>query len=113
MNIQTLMTTQQSTYLPRTQGMGRDDKATSFASSALPTAILTGLQALHVPTGSAPLPTGTFPTAAGRVGTAANVTGGILGLLDLAMNWDAHPRPRARAQAWRSEHLSAPSAPPA
>jgi hypothetical protein len=28
-----------------------------------------------------------FPTAAGRIGTAANVTGGIFGALDLAMNW--------------------------
>lgn len=87
MNIQTLMTAQQPTYRPLAQGMGREDKASYLAGSALPTAVLTGLQAPHAPTGGAPLPMGALPTAAGRVGTAANVAGGILGIMDLAMNW--------------------------
>jgi hypothetical protein len=87
MNIQTLMTAQQSTYRPLAQSMGREDKASYLAGSALPTAVLTGLQALHAPTGNIPLPTGTFPTAAARLGTAANVAGGLIGIMDLAMNW--------------------------
>lgn len=87
MNIQTLVTAQQSTYRPLAQGISREDKVSYLAGSALPTAVLTGLQALHAPTGGASLPTGALPTVAGRVGTAANVAGGILGIMDLAMNW--------------------------
>jgi hypothetical protein len=87
MNIPTLMTAQQGAYSPFNQPMTRGDKASQFVESALPTALLTGLQALHAPAGSTPLPTATFPNAAGRLGTAANVAGGIIGIMDLAMNW--------------------------
>ena len=87
MNIPTLMTAQQGAYTPFNQPMTRSDKASHFVESALPVALLSGLQALHAPAGSTPLPTGTLPTAAGKLGTAANVAGGIIGVMDLAMNW--------------------------
>jgi hypothetical protein len=92
MNIPTLINAQQNTYRPFNQPMTREDKVSGFISSALPTALLGGVQALHRPygigmPGGAPLPLGALGTTAGRIGTAANVTGGILGILDLAMNW--------------------------
>jgi hypothetical protein len=87
MNIPTLMNAQQGAYAPFNQPMTRGDKASHFVESALPVALLTGLQALHAPAGTTPIPTGTFPTAAGRLGTTANVAGGIIGIMDLAMNW--------------------------
>lgn len=87
MNITTLLTAQQGAYAPFNQPMTRGDKASLFVESALPAALLTGLQALHAPAGSTPLPAGTLPAAAGRLGTAANVAGGIIGIMDLAMNW--------------------------
>jgi hypothetical protein len=87
MNIPTLSTTQQGAYMPLNQSMTPGDKTSNLLGSTLPTALLSGLQALHTSSGGATLPTGTFPAAAGRVGTAANVAGGILGIMDLAINW--------------------------
>lgn len=91
MNIPTLMSAQQPAYSPFTHSLTREDKASSFLGSALPTALLSGLQALTPASasapGGAPLPAGALPTSVGRIGTAAQVTGGILGVLDLAMNW--------------------------
>ncbi|MEY4668133.1 MAG: hypothetical protein RL518_832 [Pseudomonadota bacterium] len=92
MNIQTLIAAQQSTYGASSQSMTRHDKASHLLGSALPTGILTGLQALNSTTSlgvrtaaSAAAPA--LPAAAATLGSAANITGGILGALDLAMNW--------------------------
>lgn len=92
MNITTLLAQQQSTYGQLDSPMTRGGKTSHLFGSALPTALLSGLQALNTPSGIAAragttLPVGTFPTAAARLGTAANVTGGVLGILDLVTNW--------------------------
>ncbi len=92
MNVPTLMSPQQPTYATLNQPLTRSDKTSHFLGSDLPTALLSGLQALNTPgtavtRGGASLPTGTLPTSLGRIGTAAQVTGGIFGVLDLAMNW--------------------------
>jgi hypothetical protein len=92
MNLSTLINTQQGAPGPINQPMSREEKTSHFLGAALPTALLGGLEALNgASKGSARQtispPLGMFPTAAGRIGTAANVTGGIFGALDLAMNW--------------------------
>jgi len=92
MNIPTLMSPQQPAYAPLNQPLTREDKVSHLLGSALPTALLSGLQALNTSTGvgargGATLSTGALSTSVGRLGTAAQVTGGILGVLDLAMNW--------------------------
>ena len=92
MNIPTLMSAQQPASSPFNPSLTRENKASSFLGSALPTAVLSGLQALNTSAGAATrggatLPSGILPTSLGRIGTAAQVTGGILGVLDLAMNW--------------------------
>jgi hypothetical protein len=92
MNIPTLMSPQQPTYAPLNLPLTREDKVSHFLGSALPTALLSGLQALNTSAGvasrgGATLSTGALSTSVGRLGTAAQVTGGILGVLDLAMNW--------------------------
>lgn len=91
MNIQTLIAAQQSSYTNPHQPMTRHDKTSNFIGSALPMGILTGLQALNSPaalgarTGTT-IGSSTLP-AAGAIGSAAGFTGGVLGALDLAMNW--------------------------
>lgn len=92
MNIQTLIAAQQSGYSNLHQPMTRHDKTSNLIGSALPMGILTGLQALNSPavlgarTGTT-IASSTLPAAVGAVGSAASFTGGVLGALDLAMNW--------------------------
>jgi hypothetical protein len=92
MNIPALLTPQQSNYGSSSQPMTRHEKASGLFGSALPAGILTGLQALNSPAGlglrtAASASSSALPAAAATVGSAASVTGGILGALDLAMNW--------------------------
>ncbi len=92
MNIQTLIAAQQSSYSNVHQPMTRHDKTSNLMGSVLPMGILTGLQALNSPTAlgartGTTIASSTLPAAAGAVGSAASFAGGVLGALDLAMNW--------------------------
>lgn len=83
---------QQQPYQSHPQPTNRGEKTSDFVSSALPTAILSGVQALQfspaltASTGAATSAT-TLSATAGTVGSAASIAGGVLGALQLAMNW--------------------------
>jgi hypothetical protein len=79
---------QQPSYQALPQPITRGEKTSDFVSSAVPTAILSGAQAFSYSAGTNALTSGSgISAAAGTVGSATSIAGGILGALQIAMNW--------------------------
>lgn len=93
MSFQIYSLPQQQTYQSTPPPVTRGDKASDFMSSALPTAIVSGAQALSYSSAatsvgaSATTSASGLAATAGTVGSAASVAGGIMGALQIAMNW--------------------------
>lgn len=83
---------QQAAYQPSSQPISRLEKTSDFVSSAVPTAIISGAQALSYSAGIAAgartvTSAAGLSTAAGTLSSTASIAGGIMGALQIAMSW--------------------------
>lgn len=88
MNLNLTPQPQQSQYQSPTLPMTREQKASDFTSSALPTALFAGSQALNFSASAgATTSASTLSATAGTLGSTASIAGGVIGALQIAMNW--------------------------
>lgn len=83
--------TQQHPYQPPSQPATRGEKTSDFVSTALPTAIITGAQAYSLTggatAGASASSSSALSATAGTAGSAVSIAGGIIGAIQIAMNW--------------------------
>lgn len=90
MNLPPLGVARQQSFESQFQPLTRQDKASDFISSALTPTILMGAEALNSLASSGKVATSgaqALSSTAGTVSSSANIASGILGGLQLAMNW--------------------------